>query len=271
LHEIGVEVTEQIDIIPQKVQVLSHQRVKYGCRSCESKVVIADMPAQPIPKSMASASTLAHVAVAKYADHLPLYRQESMWSRLGIDLDRGTLAQWMVRVGKLVQPIINLMIEDIKDDGVVSIDETTVQVLREKDKKATSPGYMWVMTRAGPGPSITVFEYDKSRSGRVAERLLDDFKGTIVTDGFDGYKRLAFTGITRAACWAHVRRKFFEAAEIEGKNTDDKRPYCIFHSIIIDRHPSITKEDLKRIPLIPQISDGAACWGIRRPVWQRVI
>ena len=105
---------------------------------------------QPIPKSMASASTLPHVAVAKYADHLPLSRQESMWSRLGIDLDRGTLAQCLVRVGKLVQPIINLMIEDIKDDGVVSIDETTVQVLSEKDKKATSLGYMWVMTRAGP-------------------------------------------------------------------------------------------------------------------------
>jgi transposase len=217
LHEAGVEASGQLHIIPQKMHVLRHERVKYGCRSCQTIVKIVAMPAQPIPKSMASASTLAHIAVAKYCDHTPLYRQEYIWSRLGIDLDRGTLAKWMVRVGQLVQPIINLLLEDVKNEGVVCIDETTVQVLREKDKKPTSKGYMWVLCRAGPGPKIILFEYDPSRSGRVAERILTDYRGTIVTDGFDGYKRLALQGITRAACWAHVRRKFLEAAEIEGK------------------------------------------------------
>lgn len=217
LHEIGIDVTEQLDIIPQKMQVLRHERVKYACRGCESGVVTATMPAQPIPKSMASPSTLAHVAVSKYADHLPLYRQEAMWARLGVELDRGTLASWMVRVGELIQPLINLLVEDIKDGDVVACDETTVQVLREKGKKATSPGYMWVLSRAGPGPRGVVFEYDPSRSGRVAERLLSGFRGTVVTDGFYGYKRLPMHGMTRAACWAHVRRKFVEAVDIEGK------------------------------------------------------
>lgn len=217
LHEIGVEVTEQLDVVPQTMRVLRHERVKYGCRGCEAGIVTATMPAQPVPKSMASPSLLAHVAVAKYADHLPLYRQEAMWARLGVELDRGTLASWMVRAGELVQGLINLLVDDIKSDGVLCLDETTVQVLREKGKKATSPGYMWAMSRAGPGPRIVVFEYDPSRSGRVAERLLADFHGTVVTDGFDGYKRLAALGITRAGCWAHVRRKFVEAVQIEGK------------------------------------------------------
>jgi transposase len=218
LHEIGVEASEQLDIIPQKIQVLRHERVKYGCRECESGVVTTKMPPQPIPKSMASPSTLAYVAVAKYADHLPLYRQEAMWGRYGIQMDRGTLAAWMVKCGVMVQSLVNLLAEDALRDGVVHCDETTVQVLREKGKKATAPGYMWVLSRAGPGPAAHVFEYDPSRSGRVAGRLLSGFRGTVVTDGFSGYTRLAQLGMTRAGCWAHVRRKFIEAAEIDGKN-----------------------------------------------------
>lgn len=217
LHEIGVDVTEQIDIIPQKIQVLRHERVKYGCRGCETGIKSAPMPLQPIPKSMASPATLAHVAVAKYADHLPLYRQEAIWSRLGMTLDRGSLASWMVRAGEMLQPLVNLLVEDIKDGGVIGCDETTVQVLREKGKKATSPGYMWVLSRAGPNRKATVFEYDPSRSGRVAARLLADFRGIVVTDGYDAYKRLPIVGLRRAGCWAHVRRKFVEAVDIEGK------------------------------------------------------
>lgn len=218
LHEIGVDATEQLDIIPAKIQVLRHERVKYGCRTCEAKIVTATMPPQPIPKSMASPSTLAHVAISKYADHLPLYRQEAMWSRSGIDLDRGTLASWMIRAGDLVQPLVNLLLEDIKESEVVGCDETTVQVLKEKDKKPTAPGYVWVLSRAGPGRRGIIFEYDPSRSGRVAQRLLVDFKGVVVTDGFDGYRKLVDFGIKRAGCWAHVRRKFVEALEIEGKS-----------------------------------------------------
>jgi transposase len=217
LHEIGIDVTEQVDIIPQKIQVLRHERVKYGCRGCDTGVTTATMPPQPIPKSMASPRTLAHVAVAKYADHLPLYRQEAIWARLGVSLDRGTLASWMVRIGELLQPLVNLLLEDIKDAGVIGCDETTVQVLREKGKKPTSPGYMWVLSRAGPGRKVTVFDYDPSRAGRVARRLLADFSGIVVTDGYDAYKRLPVPGLRRAGCWAHVRRKFVEAVDIEGK------------------------------------------------------
>lgn len=224
LHEIGVEATEQLDIIPAKVRVLRHERVKYGCRGCADGVKTASMPKQPLPKSFASAATLAHVAVAKYADALPLYRQEAMWARLGVQMDRGTLSSWMVKAGDLLSPIVSLLKEDITRDGVVHCDETPHQVLdktqaKSEARKQPSLGYMWVLSRAGPGPRATVFSYDPTRAGKVARRLLDGFQGIAVTDGYGGYNGLAKSGITRAACWAHVRRKFHEAVTIEGKES----------------------------------------------------
>lgn len=218
LHEIGVEATEQLDIIPAKLRVLRHERVKYACRACEGGVITASMPKQAIPRSMATPGTLAYIAVSKYADHLPLYRQEAIWKRVGVDFDRTTMASWMIRLGSLVEPLLNLMREDILEHQVVHCDETPLQVLdrEKKDTKKTIPkGYMWVLTRAGPGPASIVYEYDASRSGKVAARLFSGFTGTIVTDGFDGYKALSLKGITRAGCWAHARRKFREAMDIE--------------------------------------------------------
>lgn len=104
LHEIGVEATEQLDIIPAKLRVLRHERVKYACRACEGGVITASMPKQAIPRSMATPGTLAYIAVSKYADHLPLYRQEAIWKRVGVDFDRTTMASWMIRLGSLVEP-----------------------------------------------------------------------------------------------------------------------------------------------------------------------
>lgn len=217
MHQISSEVLEQLDIIPASVKVLRHERAKYACRSCESVIKTAPMPIQPIPKSLASPATLAHIAVAKYADHLPLYRQEELWERLGVSLDRGTMATWMIRCGELVRPIINLMRDDMVKDGVVHCDESTIRVLdkKPKDKKSSPVGQMWVLSRSGPGPQSHIFTYDPSRSGKVAAELLDGFKGVVVTDGFGGYRRLSKSGMTRAGCWAHVRRKFFEATEKE--------------------------------------------------------
>jgi len=224
LHEIGAEKSEQLHIIPAKMTVRVHERVKYGCRGCEGKVITAPMPKQPIPKSMATPSTLAHIVISKYADALPLYRQEAIWERAGIDLDRGTMASWIIKLGDLVKPVLNLMREDMLREGVVHCDETTVKVidqnrLKQKTKKSVTPGYMWVLSRAGPGPAAHIFEYDPSRAGGVVERLLSGFRGTVVTDGYDGYNRLQKLGITRAGCFAHVRRKFVEAIDIEGRET----------------------------------------------------
>jgi transposase len=123
LERIGEEVSEQLDVIPAKVQVLRHIRPKYACPCCRQGIKTAPMPPQPIPKSIASPALLAHVCTAKYADALPLYRQEDILKRAGIDLPRATLANWMLKLGELVVPLINLLRDSVLEYGVVQMDD----------------------------------------------------------------------------------------------------------------------------------------------------
>jgi len=129
LERIGEESSEQLELIPAQLRVLRHVRPKYACPHCRTGVHVAPMPPQPIPKSLASPALLAHVAVSKYADGLPLYRQETMLQRIGIDLPRATLASWMVKTGELVQPLLNLLRDDLLAGRFVQCDETPFQVL----------------------------------------------------------------------------------------------------------------------------------------------
>lgn len=139
---IGEETSEQLDIIPAKITVLRHRRKKYACPCCEQYLITATKPAQPIEKSIAAPGLLAHVAVSKYCDALPLYRQIAMFKRLGIELDRSTLAQWMIKLGVLVQPLINRLHELSCEQTVLHMDETPLQVLNEPNKTAQSKSYM---------------------------------------------------------------------------------------------------------------------------------
>ena len=134
LERFGEVVSEQLDIIPAQVRVLRHVRGKYRCPHCEGHLRTAAMPAQPLPRSLASPGLLAHVATAKYADALLLYRQHQPLKRLGVDLSRTTLATWMVRAGALVVPLINLLREELLERPYLLMDETTVQVLKEPGK-----------------------------------------------------------------------------------------------------------------------------------------
>jgi transposase len=209
---IGEETSEQLDIIPAKVQVLVHVRKKYACRQCEEGIKLAPLPPQPIPKSNASAGLLAHVAVAKYQDALPLYRQEQILERMGIELGRHTLAGWMIKCGDLIQPLLNLMDEQLLDGSIIHCDETPVQVLKEPDKAAQSKSYMWVRVGGLPDKKIVLFEYASSRSGQVAAQLLDTFEGYLQTDDYAGYHAVGKTqSVVHLGCWAHARRKFIEA------------------------------------------------------------
>jgi transposase len=140
---IGEETSEQLDIIPAKIQVLVHVRKKYACKHCEEGVQLASLPPQPIPKSNASAGLLAHIAIAKYQDALPLYRQEQILKRSGIELGRNTLAGWMLKCGVLVQPLLNLLNDHCLSGDIIQGDETPVQVLKEPDKSPQSQSYMW--------------------------------------------------------------------------------------------------------------------------------
>jgi transposase len=223
LTVIGQKVSEQLDITPARVQVLRHIKKTYACDHCQSKPTTTPMPAQPIPKSMASPGTLAHIATAKYVDGLPLYRQEQQLKRIGVDLPRSTLAHWMVKAGHLVQPLINLLRDSLLGYDIIAMDETRLQVLKEPGRRPQSQSYLWVQRGGPPDHPIVLYDYDPSRSQQVPIRLLDTFAGYLQTDAYEGYSAVIHNnGITALGCWAHVRRKFDEAIKAQGNLSPEK-------------------------------------------------
>lgn len=223
LSPIGEDTSEQLDIVPAKIRVLVHVRKKYACKACESSVKTAPMPAQPIPKSNASAGLLAHVATAKYQDALPLHRQEAIFRRIGIELPRNTLAQWMMRCGELIEPLVGELDRQLRASPIIQCDETPVQVLKEPDKPPNSHSYMWVRVGGDRRHPIVLYNYAPSRAGSVAESLLDNFKGYLQTDDYAGYLGVgAREGVRHLGCWAHARRKFVEAQK--ASNPKGKKP-----------------------------------------------
>jgi len=228
LKQIGFESHEQLDIIPAKIQVLQHKRLKYACPCCEKHIVTASKPAQPIEKSIASPGLLAHIAIQKYADALPLYRQGAIFKRIGVELDTTTLANWIIRCGTLVQPLINLLHEKILEQSILHADETRVQVLNEVDKAPQSNSYMWVLRSAQPHCAAVLYRYEPTRSGKAAAELLRDYRGALMVDGYPGYNAVCEQqSITRLGCWAHARRKFIDAQKIQKAGKTGKADQAI--------------------------------------------
>ncbi|MDT8328924.1 MAG: IS66 family transposase [Roseovarius sp.] len=217
LAEIGEVTSEQLDIIPAKIQVIRHIRKQYAC-SCGQCIKTAPTPAQPIPKSLASPGLLAHITVSKYQDALPLYRQETILQRIGVDIPRATLANWMIQAGQLIQPLINLLRERLLGYDILQMDETPVQVLKEPGKTAQAKSYLWLQRGGPPDQPVILYDYDPSRSQAVPKRLLEGFAGTLQTDGYAGYDAaITLHGLRHIGCWAHARRKFDEALKAQGK------------------------------------------------------
>jgi transposase len=218
LVEIGRETSEQLNFIPARASIVRHIRPKYACPHCKEGVKIAPMPKLPVPKSIATPSLLAHIATSKYVDGLPLYRQEKIFERLGVDISRATLASWMVKMGDLVEPLVERIRAEVRGYDVVQCDETPFQVLKEPGKKPRSLSYLWAL-RGGPAEHpLIYYEYDPSRSAEVPKRLLRNYQGFLQTDGYEGYTALGQEpGIVHVGCWAHARRKFDEALRGQGK------------------------------------------------------
>ena len=223
LEPMGEKVSEQLDIIPASIQVIRHVRKTYRCPDCDSSIKTVPMPAQPIPGSIATPGTLAHVVTNKYVDGLPLYRQEQGLKRLELELSRSTLAHWMVQAGSLIQPLINLLRDTMLDYDIIGMDETRVQVLKEPGKSPQSQSYMWVQRGGPPDNVVILFDYDPTRSQQVPVRLLPDYRGYLQTDGYDGYNLVCKeNSIIQVGCWAHVRRKFDEALKAQGPHKNRK-------------------------------------------------
>lgn len=183
----------------------------------------ARLPPQPIPRSIASVGLLAYICIAKYVDGLPLYRLEAILRRFGVDIPRATLAEWMIRLGELILPLLNLLRDLLLGHDLLQMDETTVQVLKEPGRPPTSKSYMWVQKGGPPGKEVILFDYDPSRSQAVPQRLLEGYRGYLQCDGYDGYAAVGRReGVVLVGCWAHARRKFDEAIKALGKQGKTK-------------------------------------------------
>jgi transposase len=214
LRQLGEDVSEMLEYVPARFKVIRHVRPKLSCSACE-RIVQALAPTRPIERGLAGPGLLAHVLVSKYADHLPLYRQSEIYAREGVDLERSTLADWVAATSALLEPLVEALRRYVFDCGKLHADDTPVPVLAPGTGK-TKTGRLWTYVRddrpAGDTAAPAVwFAYSPDRKGEHPERHLRNFRGTLQADAYAGFNQLYETGdIREAACWAHVRRKFYE-------------------------------------------------------------
>ncbi|HET7657652.1 MAG TPA: IS66 family transposase [Bacillales bacterium] len=217
-HDMSVmkkEIRKELKVIPAQVKIIQHEQEVYVCRKCDEEnittpIVSAPMPNPVYPKSMASPSAVAHVLTQKYMVGQPLYRQEQQFHQLGVALSRQTLSNWILYVAdRWIDPMIQQMKSTLLNEEVLHADETTVQVLKEKGRSASSTSYMWLYRTGREGPRCILFDYQTTRAARYPKRFLEGFKGILHVDGYKGYEGLS--AVVLSGCWTHARRKFDEA------------------------------------------------------------
>lgn len=214
LRRLGEDVTEVLDYVPASFRVIRHVRPKFSCRVCES-IAQAPAPELPVRRGRASAGLLAHVLVAKYADHLPLYRQSEIYAREGVTLERSTLADWVGQSAALLRPLVEALARHVLAGARVHADDTPVPVLAPGTGK-TRTGRLWAYVRderpyAGAAAPAVLYRYSPDRRAEHPRAHLAGFSGVLHADGYTGFDGLYDTArVVEAACWAHVRRKFFD-------------------------------------------------------------
>ncbi len=219
---IGHDSSERLDVIPAQFRVLVTRRPKLACRACEGVVVQVAAPARLIEGGLPTEALVAHVLVARYADHLSLYRQAQMMTRQGVELDRSTLAFWVGYAAAEIAPVVSRLREILLGSARVFADETTVPVL-DPGRGRTKTGYFWTVARddrpwGGTDPPAVVYSYAPGRGQEHNDRLLGDYCGIVQCDGYATYKALADpkrgeAGVTLVYCWSHVRRGFYDLAK----------------------------------------------------------
>jgi transposase len=214
LSSLGEDVSETLEYVPASFKVIRHVRPKLSCNCCDC-IVQEPAPSRPIDRGLAGPGMLAHVLVAKYADHLPLYRQVEIYERQGIELERSTLADWVGGASRVLNPLVEALRRYVMATGKLHADDTPVPVLAPGNGK-TKVGRLWTYVRdnrpAGDAAAPAVwFAYSSDRKGEHPRQHLQNFQGTMQADGYAGFNRLYEDGrILEAGCWAHVRRKFYD-------------------------------------------------------------
>jgi len=226
LQPMGYETRRELVIIPEQVYAIEHRYTQYACRQCKQSIKTA--PREPrISTGLCSPQAAAAVVVNKFVDHLPLYRQSARYTRQGIQIDRSTLARWMIQHGQAVQSLVNLCRDEVDDYPYQQLDETRQKVLKpkskgtntnkDKNKKGGHQGYFWVQRGGPPDRPVVLYHYAGSRAGEVARTLLTGFTGCVQTDAYSPYfKVIAGLSLSHALCNAHARRGFTDAIKAIG-------------------------------------------------------
>ncbi len=271
LSQVGRDTAEKLDIIPAKIRVIRHVRIKYACKNCEGvdddgpTVRIAPVPPQLIPKGIGTEGLMAHVMICKFADALPLYRQEKIFDRMGVDLSRATMSNWVVTVAQSCRPLLLLMAKEIRSGPLINADETPLQVLKEPGRSNTSKSYMWVYIGGDPDHPIRLYQYHPTRSGKVALEFLEGYQGYLQSDAFSGYDHLdKQQGICQLGCWAHVRRKFTDVLKAKKKIRSKTNPKSLADEAVlmirklyrIEKSARVKELDLDEIHALRQEESG---------------
>ena len=245
LTRIGEETSERLQVTPPEIYVEQTVRPKYACRCCEGtededKPAVRIAPVEPsiIPKSIASPSLLSTIITQKFEMHLPYYRQEVQFRHIGAEISRQDMSNWQQQVFKNLSPLFVLFKETVKSGTEMQMDETPVQVIGEEGRSDTQKSYMWVARGGPPGKEVIWYEYHTTRAAYHAKEFLEGYSGYLQTDGYKGYVAAVkgMPEIIQVGCFAHARRKFFEAAKVNKK-------------------PQSAEEGLKHIRMLYEIED----------------
>lgn len=202
---------QQYEFVPAVVKVIEHVRGVYACKCCEESIQRAPIPPQAIEKGIPGPGLLAHVIVCKYGDHLPLYRQQGIFERLGIEISRSTQCRWVAAAGVLAAPVAFSMLADALRSLILKTDDTTVTVLG--DNRGSYTGRLWAYL-GDDGHPHQIFVYSPDREGKWPQDLLKNYRGYLQSDAYSGYDKIHQTGVKEVACWAHTRRYFFKALTV---------------------------------------------------------
>jgi transposase len=262
---IGSETSEQLEFDPSSLKVLKHIRHKYACKTCgggcdkcdcKSHIEIATKPLQPIEKGLPGPGLLAYVITSKLGDHLPLYRLEKIFGRHGVEIARSTMCAWMLSASELVGPLVELITTRVKQSKVIHTDETRVPVQDPAVKGQCKSGRIWTYIGDESNPYVA-YDYTPDRTRAGPQRFLDDYKGYLQADAYGGYDGIYHKGnVIEVACWAHARRKFFDARETDGRRATQMLAMVAELYAVEDAAKEKIEQLLKQNP--PSASSGQA-------------